>query len=68
MDIKRNFSSNLKQLMLERGIKQYQLAQALQVSEAIVSHWLSMKREPTLSNIHKIICYFKCTYDDLVQE
>jgi transcriptional regulator with XRE-family HTH domain len=68
MDLKKNFSSNLMQMMDERGVNRSQLARALQVSDSAVSKWLLMKREPTLSNIYKIIQYLKCTFEDLVQD
>lgn len=52
MDIK--FSENLKQMRMERGLSQKQLAEAVGVTQQCVSKWESGRMEPTLSCLWKL--------------
>ncbi len=59
------FKSRLKELRLEKGINQIQLADQLNVSKGIISFWENGLREPTLSNLTNIAEYFDVSMDYL---
>ncbi|UXY09013.1 helix-turn-helix domain-containing protein [Kosakonia sp. ML.JS2a] len=46
-----------KSLMKSQGINQEQLAEHLGVTKGAVSHWLNERREPSLSEISKILSF-----------
>lgn len=54
LDEKRIFAENLKGIMKEKGIEQKTLAQAIGVSDASVSFWLSGQKYPTPGKVQKI--------------
>ena len=62
------FAQNLKALRLERKLTQPALAQALKVSNGIISLWENGKYEPTASNIINIATYFDITTDELLRD
>ena len=61
-----NFAHNLKELRLERGIGQVELAKSIGVSKGIISLWENGKREPTLHYVMIIAEYFEISIDELV--
>lgn len=60
------FAHNLKELRLERGIGQVELANSIGVSKGIISLWENGKREPTLHYVMIIAKYFEVSIDELV--
>ncbi len=60
------FSHNLKELRMERGIGQVELANSIGVSKGIISLWENGKREPTLHYVIILARYFDVSIDSLV--
>lgn len=60
------FGERLKELRLEKGIGQIELAAKIGVSKGIISLWEQGKREPTLSSLVAIADYFSITIDYLI--
>ena len=60
------FGENLKELRLEMGLGQEQLAKALSVSKGIISLWEHGLREPTMSSLIAIADFFSVSLDLLV--
>ena len=60
------FGERLKELRLEKGIGQIELATQIGVSKGIISLWEQGKREPTLSSLVAIADYFNITIDYLI--
>ncbi|MDR0975350.1 MAG: helix-turn-helix transcriptional regulator [Christensenellaceae bacterium] len=56
----------LKELRLEKGKGQVEVAKDLGVSKGIISFWENGKREPTLSMLLALSNYFKVSIDELV--
>jgi len=56
-------AERIKQLRLEKGIGQNQLAQDIQVSNASISYWENGKQEPSAQAIYKLARYFDVTAD-----
>ncbi len=61
-----SFSENLKDLRLEKGIGQVELANMIGVSKGIISLWENGKREPTLSSLIALAKVFDVSLDVLV--
>ena len=59
------FAERFKELRLEKGIGQEQLAKDLGVGKATVSLWENALREPKLYNLAIIAQYFGVTIDYL---
>ena len=60
------FSERLKELRIEKGIGQIELANALHVSKGIISLWENGLREPILSNLIALAEFFEVSLDYLV--
>ena len=60
------FCERLKELRIEKGIGQVELAQALNVSKGIISLWENGLREPKLSNLLSMARFFQVSIDYLV--
>ena len=60
------FGEKLKDLRLERGLGQVELANRLGVSKGIVSLWENGLREPKLSYLVAIARFFNVSVDFLV--
>lgn len=58
LDERRILAENLRELMNEKGISQQTLANAVGVSEASVSFWLSGRKYPTPGKVQKIADFF----------
>jgi len=56
----------IRTLRLERGEKQWELAQVVGVSQDTVSRWERGHQEPKSSELRKLAEHFNCTADDLV--
>ena len=63
--MKDNFGAILKDLRLEKGLSQTQLAASLSVSKGIISMWENGKREPTLFYLIKLADFFNVSIDYL---
>ena len=59
------FCERLKELRIEKGIGQVELAKALNLSKGIISLWENGLREPKLSNLIILAQYFQVTIDYL---
>lgn len=60
------FGERLKELRIERGISQAELAKRIGVSSGIVCLWEIDKSEPTAPNIRKIADCFDVSADYLL--
>jgi len=60
-------SENLRYWMDKRGVKQADVAEALGISEAAVSFWLSGKKYPTMGKIQKLADYLDVRTSDLIE-
>lgn len=60
------FCERLKTLRKEAGLKQEELAVALQVTQRKVSYWETGKIEPDLLHLWKIADFFDVTTDILI--
>ncbi len=63
--MKDSFGTILKDLRVEKGLSQTQLANAISVSKGIISMWENGKREPTLFCLIKLADYFNVSIDYL---
>ena len=59
------FADILKELRIEKGIGQAQLARAIGVSNGIVSLWENKKREPTMGSLIALAKFFNVSLDYL---
>lgn len=64
MDIK--FPERLKELRLEMGMTQSELAKELKVTQATVAKWENGDLEPSLDMLRDMKMYFGVTVDDLL--
>lgn len=62
----RSFPKNLSQLRRERCISQRQAAQALGISQALLSHYENGTREPGLGFVCRVCDYYGVTADYLL--
>lgn len=60
-----NFYERLKELRIEKGVGQIELAKAINVSKGIISLWENGLREPKLSNLISLAQYFEVSIDYL---
>lgn len=66
MGYENKFKENLKELRLESGLGQVELAKALGVSKGVISLWENGLREPSMSSLIIIAKYFNISIDELV--
>ena len=59
------FSERLKELRIEKGIGQIELAGAIGVSKGIISLWENGQREPKLSSLMALAEFFSVSIDYL---
>ena len=60
------FCERLKELRIEKGVGQVELAMAINVSKGIISLWENDLREPKLSNLIALAKFFEVSIDYLV--
>lgn len=60
------FSVRLKELRVEAGLRQCELAQSLNVDQRTVSNWEKGVREPNIDTIIRIAKYFETSADYLL--
>lgn len=63
--MKNSFGNILKELRLERGISQIELAKQIGVGKSIISLWEKDECEPTLSKLIALSDFFAVTIDYL---
>lgn len=56
----------LKELRLERGLSQQQLAKQIETTQSNIGRWENGTNEPTASQLIKLANYFDCSIDFLV--
>ena len=59
-------SENLKREIGQSGLKKSQIAQAIGVSRATVSQYLSSRAQPTLATFAKLCAVLDCSADDIL--
>lgn len=64
--MKIKFGKRLKELRLEKGLTQKDLAQNMNVSTATVTRWELEVQEPDYLTLAKLASYFKVTADYLL--
>lgn len=57
---------NLKELRLEKGLGQVELAKEIGVSKGVISLWENGLREPNMYSLILLSKFFKVTIDELV--
>ena len=63
--MKNIFCERIKELRIEKGIGQVELAMAINVSKGIISLWENGLREPKLSNLISLAIFFEVSIDYL---
>lgn len=66
MENKNKFKDILKDLRMEKGIGQVELAKCINVSKGIISLWENGLREPNMSSLIELSKYFNVSIDYLV--
>lgn len=61
-----DFSKNLKELRIEKGLSQQELAQIFNVTQSTVAKWESGDREPNFSILIELSNYFNISTDILL--
>ena len=60
------FKERLKELRIEKGLTQTQLAKELRVNKRTISNWEVGERQPDLDTLEVIAKYFNVSYDYLL--
>ena len=60
------FKERLKELRIEKGLTQTQLAKELRVNQRTICNWEVGERQPTLDTLEVIAKYFNVSYDYLL--
>lgn len=66
MKYKNRFKDILKDLRLEKGLGQVELAKEIGVSKGVISLWENGLREPNMYSLILLAKFFKITIDELV--
>ncbi len=66
MEYKNKFKDNLKELRLEKGLGQVELAKAIGVSKGVISLWENGLREPNMYSLIILAKFFETSIDELV--
>lgn len=66
MKYENKFKDNLKELRIERGMGQVELARAIGVSKGIISLWENGLREPNMYSLIVLAMFFNVSIDELV--
>ena len=59
-------SENLKKEIEQSGLKKSQIADAIGVSRATISQYLSGRAQPTLATFSKLCTVLDCSADDIL--
>ena len=60
-----NFGEKLKELRIEKGLTQKQLAEQINSAQSAIYYWESNKQEPTISALKKLCTFFNVSADYL---
>ena len=60
------FKTRLKELRLEKGVTQLQVAKTLNMSKMAVSHWEKGNSEPSIEQLKVLARFFDVSIDYLV--
>ncbi len=60
-------SQNLKREIEQSGMKKSEIAEAIGVSRATVSQYVSGRAQPTLATLSKLCTVLDCSADDILQ-
>ncbi len=63
--MEKSFGYILKNLRVEKGVGQVELAKSISVSKGLISLWENNLREPKLSNLIAVAKYFEVSIDYL---
>jgi transcriptional regulator with XRE-family HTH domain len=66
MEYKNKFRDNLKELRIEKGLGQVELAKAIGVSKGVISLWENGLREPSMYSLIMLAKFFGTSIDELV--
>lgn len=66
MKYENKFKDNLKELRLEKGLGQVELAKEIGVSKGVISLWENGLREPNMYSLILLAKFFKISIDELV--
>lgn len=58
----------IKRIRILNSITQQEMADALGISPATVSHWETGRRKPNVDDLIAISRYFGCKVDDLIEK
>ena len=61
-----DFSKNLKELRMEKGLSQQELVQIFNVTQSTVAKWESGDREPNFSILIQVAKFFEVSTDTLL--
>lgn len=61
-----NFGEKLKELRIEKGLTQKQLAEQINSAQSAIYYWESNKQEPTISALKKLCIFFNVSADYLL--
>ena len=61
-----DFGDRLKELRIERGVKQSEIAKMLSMSKMAVSHWENKHSEPDIEQLKILARFFGVSVDYLV--
>ena len=61
-----DFGEKLKELRIEQGLTQKQLANEIGNTQSAIVYWESNKQEPTISTLKKLCRFFNVSADYLI--
>ena len=61
-----NFGEKLKELRIEKGLTQKQLAEQIDSAQSAIYYWESNKQEPTISALKKLCLFFNVSANYLL--
>ena len=61
-----SFKSRLKELRLEKGVSQIEIAKIMNMSKMAISHWEKGNSEPSIEQLKILAAYFDVSIDYLV--
>ena len=63
-----NIGQKIKELRLEKGLSQSQLAKRINVSQKAIDYWERNINEPKASYIISLVNFFEITFDEFFNE
>ena len=62
----KSFGEKLKELRIEKGLSQKELADLVDTSQSAIFYWENNKQEPKISSLKKLCIFFNVSADDLI--